>query len=185
MNARRAREIVDIAKAGGAPLMSASSLRYIPDILGLAEEAKSFGNIPLIISSCGNELIYYGIHALETAYAVAGSGAVSCLNIGQDGRNVVRVRCEGGRDVLLVVGEPTHMQVGWQVIVYGERGFRSVQPDLTDLYLYLLQEFLDMLASGASCAVPLDEIVEVIAVLEAGKRSLAEGREVMVAEVLG
>ena len=29
-----------------------------------------------------------------------------------------------------------------------------------------------------------DEIVEVIAVLEAGKRSLAEGREVMVAEVL-
>ncbi len=184
MTARRAKEIVDLAKKHDTPLMSASSLRYVPDILKLAEEVKTLGDIHLATSICGNELVYYGIHALETAYAVLGPGAVSCQNVGQPGRNIVRVRFADGRDLVLMVGERDYMQAGYQINVYGKGGWRSVQPDLTDLYVYLQQEFLNMVNSGARYAVPLDEIVEVIAVLEAGKRSLAEGREVMVAEVL-
>lgn len=184
MTGKRAREIVDIARRTGAPFMSASSLRYVPDVVNLAEEVKSLGDIHLATTICGNELVYYGIHALETAYAVLGSGAVSCLNVGQEGRNIVRVRFESGRDLVLMVGEAQYMSAGYQINVYGKGGWRSVQPDLTDLYLYLMQAFLDMVTSGASCVVPLDEMVEVIATLEAGKRSLAEGREVNVAEVL-
>jgi predicted dehydrogenase len=110
---------------------------------------------------------------------------VSCLNVGQPGRNIVRVRFERGRDLVLMVGEGEFMQAGYQINVYGQKGWRSVQPDLTDLYLYLMEQFLDMVRSGKKEVVPLDEIVEVIAALEAGKRSLAEGREVSVAEVLG
>ncbi len=184
MTARRAKQIVDIAAETGTPLMSASSLRYVPDILKLAEEVPTLGDIHLATTICGNELVYYGIHALETAYAVLGAGAVSCLNVGQPGRNVVRVRFDSGRDLVLMVGEGQYMRAGYQINIYGKAGWRSVQPDLTDLYLYLMQAFLDMVRSGAKCVVPLDEMVEVIAVLEAGKRSLAEGREVTVAEML-
>jgi len=184
MTGKRALEIVNIARKYDAPLMSASSLRYVPDVLKLIEEVKSFGNIPVATASCGNELVYYGIHALETAYAVLGAGAVSCLNVGQPGRNIVRVRFRDGRDLVLLVGESEYMQAGFQISVYGQKGWRCVNPDLTDLYLYLLQQFLDMVTSGRKFVVPLDEMVEVIAVLEAGKRSLAEGREVTVAEVL-
>lgn len=184
MTARRAKEIVDIAKETGTPLMSASSLRYVPDIVKLAEEVPSLGEVHLATTVCGNELVYYGIHALETAYAVLGPSAVSCLNVGQPGRNVVRVRFESGRDLVLMVAEREYMQAGYQINVYGQNGWRSVQPDLTDLYLYLMEQFLGMVRSGAKHVVPLDEIVEVIAVLEAGKRSLSEGREVEVAEVL-
>jgi len=57
-------------------------------------------------------------------------------------------------------------------------------PDLSDLYIYLLDQFLSMIREGRKFVVPLDEIVEVIAVLEAGERSLAEGREVFIEEVL-
>jgi predicted dehydrogenase len=184
MTARRAKQVVQVAKDSGTPFMSASSLRYVPDVLALAQEVPSLGNIPLATSICGNELVYYGIHALETAYAVLGPGAVSCLNVGQPGRNIVRVRFESGRDLVLMVGEREHMRAGYQINLYGRNGWRSLTPDLSDLYLYLLGAFVEMVQQGRSFVVPLDEIVEVIAVLEAGKRSLAEGREVTVAEVL-
>ena len=185
MTARRAQEVVGWAKETGTPLMSASSLRFVPDIVALRDEVAELGEVHLATTICGNELVYYGIHALETAYAVLGPGAVSCLNVGQAGRNIVRVRFESGRDLVLMVGEGEFMQAGYQINVYGQKGWRSVQPDLTDLYLYLMEQFLDMVRSGKKEVVPLDEIVEVIAALEAGKRSLAEGREVSVAEVLG
>jgi len=184
MTGKEAKAVVDVAKRTGAPLMSASSLRFVPDIINLAEEVKQLGDIHLATTICGNELVYYGIHALETAYAVLGPGAVSCLNVGQPGRNIVRVRFDSGRDLVLMVGERDYMQAGYQINVYGKGGWRSVQPDLTDLYLYLLEQFIGMINDGRKWVVPLDEMVEVIAVLEAGKRSLAEDREVMVAEVL-
>ncbi len=176
MTARQAKEIVDIAREHGAPLMSASSLRYVPDIVALREEVNELGEIHLATTICGNELVYYGIHALE--------GAQSCLNVGRPGRNIVRVRFADDRDLVLMVAEPQYMVAGYQINLYGTTGWRSVQPDLTDLYIYLMEQFLKMVQSGSSEVVPLDEIVEVIAVLEAGKRSLAEGREVTVAEVL-
>jgi predicted dehydrogenase len=83
-----------------------------------------------------------------------------------------------------MVAQPQYMSAGYQINVYGQKGWRSVNPDLTDLYLYLLQKFLDMVTSGARYVVPLDEMVEVIAVLEAGKWSLEQGREVKIEEVL-
>ncbi|MBI3946920.1 MAG: Gfo/Idh/MocA family oxidoreductase [Armatimonadetes bacterium] len=184
MTAQRAKEIAAIARAAGTPLMSASSLRFVPDVVALREEAAQLGDVHLATTICGNELIYYGIHALETAYAVLGPGAVSCHNVGQPGRNIVRVRFENGRDLVLMVAERDYMRAGYQISLYGAKGWRTLQPDLTDLYLYLMEQFLTVVRTGKE-VVPLEETVEVIAVLEAGHRSLALGREVTVAEVLG
>ncbi|MEY4940197.1 MAG: hypothetical protein RIQ93_1932, partial [Verrucomicrobiota bacterium] len=149
----------------------------------LAKEAPSLGDINLATTTCGNELVYYGIHALEMAYAVLGRGAVSCLNVGQPGRNLVRVRYANGRDLMLIVGEKEAMRAGYQINLYGTKGWRSLTPNLADLYWYMLSAFLTYVRTGKE-VVPIEEEVEVIAVLEAGKRSLAEKREVTVAEVL-
>jgi predicted dehydrogenase len=184
MTARRAQEMVDLARQTGAPLMSASSLRFVPDVLALRAQLSDLGPVHLATTICGNDLVYYGIHALEMAYAVLGSGAVSCLNVGQAGRNVVRVRFRDGRDLILIVAEREYMRAGYQINLYGQKGWRSVQPNLEDLYLFLMEQFLVMVRSGRTQVVPLDEIVEVIAVLEAGKRSLVESREIPIAEVL-
>jgi predicted dehydrogenase len=183
MTGKQAKQVADLARQTGTPFMSASSLRFVPDVVALAEQAPSLGEIHLATSACANELIYYGIHALELAYAVLGSGAVSCLNVGQPGRNIVRVRYENGRDLMLLVGEREWMRAGYQLNLYGTQGWRTLTPDLTDLYWYLLDQFLDLVRTGNE-SVPIEEEVEVIAVLEAGKRSLAEQREVTVAEVL-
>jgi predicted dehydrogenase len=96
MTARRAAEIAAVARETGTPLLSASSLRFVPDVVALKNEVAQLGAVHLATTVCGNELVYYGIHALETAYAVLGPGAVSCRNVGQPGRNIVRVRFRDG-----------------------------------------------------------------------------------------
>jgi predicted dehydrogenase len=184
MTAKQANEVAALARKAGTPFMSASALRFVPDVIALAKEAPSLGKVHLATTICGNELIYYGIHALEMAYAILGRGAVSCLNVGQPGRNIVRVRFENGRDLMLMVAEQEWMSGGYQINLYGTRGWRTLTPDLAELYWYLLDKFLDLVRTRKE-SVPIEEEVEVIAVLEAGKRSLAEKREVTLAEVMG
>lgn len=183
MTARRAQEVANLVRETGTPFMSASSLRFVPDIIALKNELPELGDIHLVTTVCGNELVYYGIHALSMYYGIFGGGAVSCLNVGQPGRNIVRVRFQNGRDLVLMVAEGEYMRAGYQINVYGTKGWRSLTPNLADLYYYLQESFINMLRTGEE-VVPVEEEVEVIATLEAGKRSLAEGREVAVAEAL-
>jgi predicted dehydrogenase len=184
MTAKEAQQIAQVAKDHNAPFMSASSLRFVPDIVALRDEVRSgaFGDVNLASVAGGGDPIWYGIHALSLAYGVFEPGAVSCLNVGVPGRNVVRVRYESGRDVMLIVGEPPQMCGGYQINLYGTKGWKSVTPNLQDLYVYLMQRFLALVREG-EVSVPIDEEVEVIAVLEAGQKSLAEGREVTIAEM--
>jgi predicted dehydrogenase len=183
MTARRAKEIAELVRKTGTPFMSASSLRFVPDIIALKNEIHNLGDVHLATTICGNELVYYGIHALSMYYGIFGGGAVSCLNVGKPGRNIVRVRFENGRDLVLMVAEAEYMRAGYQINIYGTKGWRSLTPNLTNLYYYLLERFTHMLKTGEE-SVPVEEEVEVIAVLEAGKRSLSEAREVTVAEVM-
>ena len=184
MTARRAQEVADLVRETGTLFMSASSLRFVPDIAALKNELPELGDVHLATAVCGNELVYYGIHALSMYYGIFGGGAVSCVNVGKPDCNIVRVRFGNGRDLVLMVAEPEYMRGGYQINVFGTKGWRTLTPNLTDLYYYLQECFIQMLRTGAEI-VPVEEEVEVIAVLEAGKRSISQGREVTVAEVLG
>jgi predicted dehydrogenase len=183
MTARRAREVADLVRETGTPFMSASSLRFVPDIIALKNGIHDLGDVHLATTICGNELVYYGIHALSMYYGIFGGGAVSCLNVGKPDRNIVRVRFENGTDLVLMVAESEYMRAGYQINVYGTKGWRSLVPNLADLYYYLQEQFIHTLRTGEEI-VPVEEEVEVIAVLEAGKRSLSENREVTIAEVM-
>ncbi|MBM3212455.1 Gfo/Idh/MocA family oxidoreductase [Candidatus Poribacteria bacterium] len=183
MNASEAQKVAKLVRQTGTLFMSASSLRFVPDILALKSDLPKFGDIHLVTTICGNELVYYGIHALSMYYGVFGGGALSCLNVGQPGRNIVRVRFKNGRDLMLMVAEREYMQAGYQINLYGTKSWRSMIPNLTDLYYYLQENFINMIQTKKE-PVPVEEELEVIAVLEAGKRSLEENREVKIDEVL-
>lgn len=183
MTARRAQEVADLVRETDTLFMSASSLRFVPNIIALKNDIHNLGEVHLATTICGNELVYYGIHALSMYYGIFGGGAVSCLNVGKPDRNIVRVRFENGRDLVLMVAEREYMQAGYQINIYGTKGWRSLTPNLADLYYYLQKRFIQMLNTGEE-SVPVEEEVEVIAVLEAGKRSLTENREVTIAEVM-
>jgi predicted dehydrogenase len=183
MTAREAAAIAAIARETGTPMMSASSLRFVPDIVNLKKEIDVIGPVHLANAACGNGLIYYGIHALSMVYAVMGPGAISAINVGEPGKNIVRIRFADNLDVVLTVAEREYMRAGYQINLYGEKGWRSVTPDLKNLYSYLLEAFVTLVTTGEEI-VPIEEEVELIAVLESGQRSLELGREVTIAEVM-
>lgn len=183
MTAREAAAVARLVRETKTRFMSASSLRFVPDIIKLRAELPQLGEVHLASVACGNELVYYGIHALSMAYAVLGKGAVSAINVGKPGANIARIRFGEKRDVVLIVGEKETMRAGYQINLYGEKGWRSVTPDLTNLYAYLLEAFLDLAITGKE-TVPIEEEVEVIAALEAAKQSLELGREVKLSEVM-
>ncbi len=183
MTARDAQAVAKVARETKTRFMSASSLRFVPDIVKLKQELPQLGQVHFASASCGNELMYYGIHALSMIYGVFGGGALSALNVGRPGRNLVRYRFKNDLDVMLTVAEREWMRAGYLITLQGTKAWRTVQPDLTNLYSYLLETFLDLLKTGRE-AVPIEEEVELIAALEAGTRSLQLGREVTIAEVL-
>lgn len=183
MTARDAKKIAALARETGTPIMSASSLRFVPDIVNLREELNEIGPVYLASAACGNGLVYYGVHALSMIYAVLGPGAASAINVGQPGSNLVRLRFDNHLDAMLIVAEKDWMRAGYQINLYGKNGWRSVKPDLKNLYSYLLEAFVTFLDTGEE-VVPIEEEVELIAALEAGKRSLELGREVPLEELL-
>lgn len=183
MTAREAAAIAKLARETKTRFMSASSLRFVPDIIKLRNELPQLGDVHLASVVCGNELVYYGIHALSMAYAVLGKGATSAINVGKPGANIARIRFGDQRDVMLMVADKEAMRAGYQINLYGTKGWRSVTPDLANLYSYLLEAFLDLVIHGKE-SVPIEEEVELIASLEAAKRSLALGREVKLDDVL-
>ena len=183
MTARKAKAVADVARQTGTPFMSASSLRFVPDILALKAQLPELGPVYLAQAICANELVYYGIHALSMIYAVLGGGAVSAVNVGQPGLNVVRIRFADHRDVVLMVAEREWIRAGYQISLFGKKGWKTIKPNLQDLYWYLLKEVLDYVRTGKE-SVPIEEEVEVIAALEAGKRSLTRQAEVTLESVL-
>ncbi|MHB8995734.1 MAG: Gfo/Idh/MocA family protein [Armatimonadota bacterium] len=185
MTTKEALQVQKWVEETGTKFMCSSSLRFIPDIVNTKKEVEEgkWGQVWVATSSCGNDLVYYGIHALSMAYGVFGDRAVSVMNVGQEGRNLARVRFDSGRDCVLIVGEQPYMSAGWQFNLYGSAGWKPMTPDLADLYTYLQQAFVDYVLEDKQ-TVPVDVEVEMIAALEAGKVSLREGREVTVAEML-
>jgi len=177
MTAKEAAAIAKVAGETGTKFMSASSLRFVPDIVKLREEAAAIGPVRLCTVTGPGDLVYYGIHALSMAYAVLGPGVVSAHNTGLEGAHIVRLRHEKDFDIVLMVGARERMRAGFSIQLFGEKGNLRVEPDLKDLYVYLLESVLDFVLRD-KVSVPVEEEVELIAALEAGQKSLELGREV-------
>lgn len=183
MTAKEAAGIAKIARETGTKFMSASSLRFVPDIVKLREDAAAIGPVRLCTVTGPGDLIYYGIHALSMAYAIFGAGVVSAHNTGVEGGHIVRLRHKKDLDIVLLVGARERMRAGFSIQLFGEKGNLRVEPDLKNLYSYLLEAFLDLVINGKE-SVPVEEEVEVITALEAGQRSLELGREVKLSELI-
>ncbi len=90
-----AAEIVRLAKAAGVPLFSASSRRYVEDVLMLQADPKvgavmgaaTYG--PATLEPHHPDLFWYGVHAVETLYQLMGPGCVSVSRTHTEGTDVV------------------------------------------------------------------------------------------------
>jgi predicted dehydrogenase len=177
--ARDARAIVALAARSGGPLISASSLRFCPEIDAVRQDRDEIGQLvgadvhapaPLHLLNPG--LLHYGVHGVELLYALLGVGCqeVTCT-FHEDGE-VVTGRWSDGR-----IGTMRGIRRGnrgYGFTAYGENAIRVATVDLRYIYRDLLAVVVPVLAGGQS-PIDADEMVEVVAFQQAAFASRQDG----------
>lgn len=177
-SAANGRRIKEIAEASGISVWTASSLRFVRELAEAREAvtgplaANVYG--PLGKASAGSDVIWYGIHTAEMLVAALGTG-IAAVQAVKDGQGVVAVATyhDGRRGV---------MECNTGIWSYGGRlaSAESVTDYRVDtsvgLYTNLLLQARDFF-HGGDVPVPIDESIEIMALLEAIERSIASGNE--------
>ncbi len=172
--AEAARRIVDIAAEHQAPLMSCSSFRWCDGAREMREALDHLGKIELLVGVAGQGPFHiYAIHPIEFVYGILGPGTVSVVNVGAESRDIVRMRRHDGAQVVLNMYVRGEIAGGQQFTACGTEGWHTVT-QLGALYNPMLEAFLTMCRTGRM-PISGEEMVEVIAVVDAARRSREQG----------
>ncbi len=170
-----ARQILELAKQHGTTAWSSSTLRFLPQLVNATNiipspnMSQTFGALGR--APAGNDLIWYGVHAVEMMTATLGTGAKTVQAI-EDSRGIVlAVEYADGRHGLVecLCGSYRYggrLQSGNEIVMYNDE---NQSP-----YLGLILALHDFVVNG-TIPVPLSESLEIVAILEAGVRSLSSG----------
>ncbi len=173
-----AQELIGLAEQHGTPMMSASSLRYAKETEELRANPGALGNLLAATAVCKGELIYYGIHPLELAVSILGTGAWAVHNVGREGKNVVQVDYRDGKSLVLIVY--AGISYVFQLNLYGDKGWRQVVvTDSAAFYANLLRKVAEMCRTKQP-PIPYAETLEIIKILAGAPRSLYEERRVVI-----
>ena len=170
------RRIQELAEKHQLPVWSASSLRFIP---ALADAIQAVSD-PIVVhtfgalgeAATGSDLIWYGVHAVEMLLTAFGTGAAKVRAL------------QNRRGVILSVEYPDDRQGLVECLrglyAYGGRIQSKDKMAFFDSgsgspYAALMTALRGFVCDGKA-PVPLGEAQEVLAILEAGERSLATGK---------
>ena len=172
---REARELIDLAAANDVPLFSSSSLRYSLEIQQLQAEVDSTGPVvgamaysPAGLHPRNPGLFHYGIHAVETLYALMGPGCEEVWCVYEAGAEVVVGRWADER-----IGSIRGTRAGthsYGFTVWCENEVRNTSINAAYIYRELLTRVVQMFESGEP-PLAIDETLEIVAFIEAAMRS--------------
>jgi predicted dehydrogenase len=191
-----AAEIVRLAKAAGVPVFSASSRRYVEDVLMLQGDAKvgtvtgvsTYG--PATLEPHHPDLFWYGVHAVETLYQLMGPGCVSVSRTHTEGTDVVVGTWADGR-VGIVRGVRAGKYSTYGQTVFGTNDVVSATSEMPlpggakrrTGYYGLLKRTIEFFQTGKAPVSP-EETVESLAFMEAADLSKTRnGAAVKLSEV--
>jgi hypothetical protein len=164
-----AERIIRLARERNVPMMSASALRYAKELEEARPTLAALGDVVTAVSTSPNELIYYGIHGAELFYTVYGPGVEYVENIGEEGREIVKVAYRDGRRAILLVNEKTRM--GFRLTLYGTRGWKEITvTDSAYFYSNMLKNYIKMVQTK-KMPFPPEHTLEIIRLLCCAKKS--------------
>ncbi|HEV8632909.1 MAG TPA: Gfo/Idh/MocA family oxidoreductase [Chloroflexota bacterium] len=183
-----ARELVEAARRRGVPLMSASALRYCPEVLAVRRRAEELGAVlgvdaytPATLHRRNPGLFHYGVHGVETVYALMGTGCRSVRCVFEEGAEVVVGRWGDGR--LGTVRGTRRGGYAMGFTCFCEKGVAPAQVNVGQLYRDLLVEVVGMFRTGRWPLGP-EELIEPVAFQEAALGSKERGGEEVALAVL-
>lgn len=165
LQADEAREICAVAEEHGAPMFSCSGWRFCEGAQRLREQMAEFGGARLLIGIVSmSKFDVYAIHPVDTALGLMGAGVAGVANAGDDGRDILRLRWEDGRQAVLHMYD-RGIAGGRRFIVYGPNGYAETA-DFGEIHPPLLEQFLQMCRTGAP-PVSSEEMIEAAEITEA------------------
>jgi hypothetical protein len=182
-----AKRLADLAAEKGIPLFSSSSLRYAIEVQEIKTKRDEYGDVigadaysPAPQHPRNPGLFHYGIHGVETLYALMGPGCecVSCVS--DEGTDVVVGRWKDGR-----IGTVRGIRKG--ASGYGFSVFcqnRIVHSQINTAYIYreLLKRVVEMFQTGEP-PIDISESLEIVAFIEAALESSKKGGEPVKLEI--
>lgn len=172
-----ARAIVRLARASGTPLFSASSLRFVPEIVALREDPRLGGVVgafawgPAPTEPHHPDLFWYGVHATEILYTLMGPGCAAVTRVNAPGADLVVGRWRDGR-----LGSLRGVRDGaraYGAVAFGKDAVVTREVKGTD-YRGLLVEVVKFFRGGPP-PVPPETTVEMMAFMQAAEASKARG----------
>lgn len=166
-----AAAMVEAASRGRAPLLSASSLRYAPEVRDLDVGTVHGAHVwtPASLHPGNPGLFHYGVHGVEMLYTIMGGpGCRSVRCLSTDGSDAVLGTWADGR-----AGSVRGLRAGahaYGFVAYGEKAVRATAVGTAWIYRNLLEVVVRVLAGGASPVSP-QELIEAVAFQECALRS--------------
>jgi len=177
-NLAEARQLVALAEAHGVPLFSSSSLRYATNLVEFMAD-DSHGAVvgcdaysPASLHERNPGLFNYGIHGVETLFAVMGPGCEGVWCVSTEGADAVIGRWADGRLGTLRGTRAGSHSYGFTA--FCEKGVHPVTIDARYIYRELLKRVVTLFETGES-PLPIGQTLEIVAFIEAAKRSADAG----------
>jgi virulence factor len=177
----QAKAIAELAEKKNVPVFSSSSLRYGVEVQEIQEKQDELGRVfgadaysPGSLHPRNPGLFNYGIHGLETLYALMGPGCTSVWAVSEEGVDVVTGAWEDGR-----IGTVRATRAGAHS--YGFTAFceKRVVPAAINaglIYRELLKRIVKMFETGQP-PIDIRETLEIVAFIEAAMVSAKQSGE--------
>lgn len=174
-----AKAMAELAEKNGVPLLSSSSLRFADEVAELKANQEEVGAIlganassPAGLHEGNPGLLHYGIHGVETLYALMGPGCQYVQTMFTEGAEVSMGMWEGDR--IGVVRGTRAGSHSYSFAAWGEK--KAVQSPIStaNIYRNLLREIIKTFETGTP-SVPMSETIEIIAFINAALESAHSG----------
>ena len=169
-----AKQLLATARAGNARCYSASSLRFAVEVtdlpraeLGQLTAIDAFG--PGELNSAMEGLFFYGVHTIEMVDAIWGPGVWRVSAITTPDRDLLDLDYHDGRYAQAAPGAEGLLRL-WRT-VHGQKKVHQFKVDFADVYDRLVKG-MTRFFEGGDAPAKLRDIVENVAVIEAGNRSM-------------
>ncbi|MDW8121255.1 MAG: Gfo/Idh/MocA family oxidoreductase [Armatimonadota bacterium] len=170
--------LADCAERTGAPLFTSSSLRYALEVQQVHERKEEWGPVvsahafsPAPTHPRNPGLFHYGIHAVETLFALMGKGCRRVRNVHRDDAEMIIGEWQDGRiGSVLGIRKGAH-QYGFTVVC--EKHLLTTLIDTRSIYRELLKRVVLFFEQRKS-PVDIKESLEIVAFIDGAAQSAEE-----------
>jgi predicted dehydrogenase len=176
-----ARRLFDTAAQHGAPLFSASALAFAVERQAFQTELDRIGALSSLVSVGPGEWFNYGVHAVEMLLAVTDARPVRVHRHAYPERDIVVIDlADGPAAVVETLRDAAYL---FHLTAYGADGHASMEiADALGFYTGEMRAFAEMVRTG-TVPVPAERTLDVLAIVEAGERSVERGEAIDISEI--